>query len=112
MASGHVCRAQRPNTWLLRPMLQTRRKPLPTRSRPHMAHLRPLGMSARGSAKVQTPGPKAASVLSDAFGAAQPMTKQKYGDRLVQLIESEGRTKEARRHTEEEFMKLARALAL
>src|SRR6516164_5730846 len=47
MASGQVCRTQRPNTWLLRPMLQTRRKPLPTRSRPHMAHLRHVGFSNR-----------------------------------------------------------------
>jgi len=38
MASGHVNRIQRPNTWLHRPMLQTWRKLLPTRSRPHMAH--------------------------------------------------------------------------
>ena len=38
MASGHVNRAQRPNTWLHRPMLHSCRKSLPTRSRPHMAH--------------------------------------------------------------------------
>ena len=37
MASGHVNRANRPNTWLHRPTLQTGRKSLPTRSRPHMA---------------------------------------------------------------------------
>src|SRR4051812_15190341 len=37
MASGHVNRTQRPNTWLHRPMLQTSRKLLPTGSRPHMA---------------------------------------------------------------------------
>src|SRR6476660_547456 len=37
MASGHVNRAKRPNTWAHRPMLQTRRKLLPTRSRPHNA---------------------------------------------------------------------------
>ena len=37
MASGPVCRTHRPNTWLHRPMLQTCRKFLPTRSRPHMA---------------------------------------------------------------------------
>src|SRR5215207_3612225 len=36
MASGHVNRISRPNTWLHRPMLLTRRKLLPTRSRPHM----------------------------------------------------------------------------
>ena len=36
MASGHVNRAKRSNTWAHRPMLQTRRKLLPTRSRPHM----------------------------------------------------------------------------
>ena len=35
MASGHVNRAQRPNTWLHRPMLHSCRKSLPTRSRPH-----------------------------------------------------------------------------
>jgi hypothetical protein len=40
MASGRVNRIQRPNTWLLRPMLHTRRKLLPTRSRPHMARRR------------------------------------------------------------------------
>jgi hypothetical protein len=40
MASGHVNRANRPNTWLLRPSLPTCRYPLPTRSRPHMTHLR------------------------------------------------------------------------
>ena len=38
MASGHVNRAQRPNTWLHRPMLHSCRKSLPTRSRPHMGH--------------------------------------------------------------------------
>src|SRR5271170_4599671 len=36
MASGHVNRAQRSNTWLHRPMLHSRIKPLQTRSRPHM----------------------------------------------------------------------------
>jgi len=37
MASGLVCRANRPNTWLHRPTCKTWRKALPTRSRPHMA---------------------------------------------------------------------------
>ena len=37
MASGHVSRIERPNTWLHRPMLQNVKKLLPTRSRPHMA---------------------------------------------------------------------------
>jgi len=37
MASGHVNRTNRPNTWLLRPLLHAWRKLLPTRSRPHMA---------------------------------------------------------------------------
>ena len=37
MASGHVNRIERPNTWLHRPMLQNVKKHLPTRSRPHMA---------------------------------------------------------------------------
>ena len=37
MASGHVNRINRPNTWLLRPDVRTCRKSLPTRSRPHMA---------------------------------------------------------------------------
>ena len=37
MASGHVNRINRPNTWLHRPMLHSSRKSLPTRSRPHMA---------------------------------------------------------------------------
>jgi hypothetical protein len=32
MASGHVNRTYRPNTWLHRQMLQTSRKSLPTRS--------------------------------------------------------------------------------
>ena len=36
MASGHVSRIERPNTWLHRPMLQNVKKLLPTRSRPHM----------------------------------------------------------------------------
>ncbi len=36
MASGHVNRTKRPNTWLHRPSLHVR-KSLPTRSRPHMA---------------------------------------------------------------------------
>jgi len=36
MASGHVSRANRPNTWPHRPMLLRRKKSLPTRSRPHM----------------------------------------------------------------------------
>jgi len=39
MASGHVNRTNRPNTWLLRPLLlHAWRKLLPTRSRPHIAH--------------------------------------------------------------------------
>jgi hypothetical protein len=50
MASGHVNRAQRPNTWLHRPMLHSCRKSLPTRSRPHMAHL--YGPAARCKPKV------------------------------------------------------------
>ena len=37
MASGHVNRIKRPNTWLHRPMLQNVKKLLPNRSRPHMA---------------------------------------------------------------------------
>ena len=37
MASGHANRANRPNTWLHRPMLHTLKKPLLTWSRPHMA---------------------------------------------------------------------------
>jgi hypothetical protein len=36
MASGHVNRAKRPNTWAHRPMLHAGKKLLPTRSRPHM----------------------------------------------------------------------------
>ena len=44
MASGHVSRANRPNTWPHRPMLLHRKKSLPTRSRPHMA-LRVVGMT-------------------------------------------------------------------
>jgi hypothetical protein len=38
MASGHVNRVKRPNTWLHRPMLQNVKKSLLTRSRPHMTH--------------------------------------------------------------------------
>jgi len=37
MASGHVNRIKRPDTWLHRPMLHVK-KSLPTRSRPHMTH--------------------------------------------------------------------------
>src|ERR1700687_5993601 len=37
MASGHVNRIKRPNTWLHRPMLQNVKKLLPTRSRPNLA---------------------------------------------------------------------------
>ena len=36
-AGSVVNRANRPNTWLRRPMLLRRKKSLPTRSRPHMA---------------------------------------------------------------------------
>jgi hypothetical protein len=36
MASGHVNRTKRPNTWAHRPMLHAGKKLLPTRSRPHM----------------------------------------------------------------------------
>jgi hypothetical protein len=35
MASGHVSRIERPNTWPHRPRLHARRFFLPTRSRPH-----------------------------------------------------------------------------
>jgi hypothetical protein len=45
MASGHVNRIQRPNTWLHRPILQNVRKLLPIRSRPHMAPNGPPAMS-------------------------------------------------------------------
>jgi hypothetical protein len=45
MASGHVNRIKRPNTWLHRPMLQNVKKLLPTRSRPHMARNGPPAMS-------------------------------------------------------------------
>jgi hypothetical protein len=44
MASGHVNRTQRPNTWLHRPACNVK-YPLPTRSRPHMALSGPQGMS-------------------------------------------------------------------
>jgi hypothetical protein len=37
MASGHVNRTNRPNTWLHRPTCKREDKALPTRSRPHMA---------------------------------------------------------------------------
>jgi hypothetical protein len=46
MASGHVYRIKRPNTWLHRPTLQTCTKLLPTRSRPHMTQTRSATMSA------------------------------------------------------------------
>jgi hypothetical protein len=46
MASGHVNRIERPNTWLHRPMLQNVKKHLPTRSRPHMARNGPGAISA------------------------------------------------------------------
>jgi hypothetical protein len=43
MASGQVCRDQRPNTWLLRPMLALVKKTLANpEPRPHMA---PTGAS-------------------------------------------------------------------
>jgi hypothetical protein len=42
MASGHVNRTERPNTWLHRPTCVREEKPLPIRSRPHMA-VRPEG---------------------------------------------------------------------
>jgi hypothetical protein len=45
MASGHVNRIKRPNTWLHRPMLQNVKKLLPNRSRPHMALFRHGAMS-------------------------------------------------------------------
>ena len=47
MASGHVSRIKRPNTWLHRPMLQNVKKLLPTRSRPHMARNGPVGPRCR-----------------------------------------------------------------
>ena len=50
MASGHVNRTNRPNTWLLRPLLHVLRKLLPTRSRPHMAR---SGKSPTGSFEVK-----------------------------------------------------------
>ena len=37
MASGHVNRANRPNTWLLRPSLRREVFPCQPTSRPHMA---------------------------------------------------------------------------
>jgi hypothetical protein len=48
MASGHVNRAKRPNTWAHRPMLHAGKKLLPTRSRPHM------GVKRTGSGRVLT----------------------------------------------------------
>jgi putative tryptophan/tyrosine transport system substrate-binding protein len=77
MASGHVSRANRPNTWPHRPMLLHRKKSLPTRSRPHMALSCQSGMSAqhrcrgrsgRGSIKPKTWDPYRTSAT--AFRAA------------------------------------------
>jgi hypothetical protein len=45
-----MIRANRPNTWLLRPLLLTLRELLPTRSRPHMAE-----HAARKAAKAAPP---------------------------------------------------------
>ena len=47
MASGHVSRIKRPNTWLRRPILQNVKKLLPNRSRPHMARNGPVGLVRR-----------------------------------------------------------------
>src|SRR6516162_10270342 len=49
MASGHVNRANRPNTWLRRPALQREETPCQPGSRPHMAQSRRPGRTIRAS---------------------------------------------------------------
>jgi len=73
MASGQVYRANRPNTWLHRPMLQAWRKLLPTRSRPHMAHRvisRRCGNSVALGAKRTSGGHPAAASEAPPHGGA------------------------------------------
>ena len=54
MASGHLNRISRPNTWLHRPLLLTRRKLLPTRSCPHMTQSGTDWLVVRCSKPVQS----------------------------------------------------------
>jgi hypothetical protein len=57
---------KRPNTWLHRPMLQMRRKLLPTRSRPHMALLQYTDVAAMSALGVMPtcPAPRSISCHS------------------------------------------------
>jgi hypothetical protein len=68
MASGHVNRIKRPNTWLHRPMLQNVKKAL-ANSEPstHGTHLAPRAMSGFRSAIRAIPD--ITSLAGDAFSA-------------------------------------------
>jgi hypothetical protein len=50
MASGHVNRVNRPNTWPHRPSCKREKKPLPMGSRPHMALFGPAAGAGETSA--------------------------------------------------------------
>ena len=74
MASGHVNRTKRPNTWAHRPMLHAGKKLLPTRSRPHMGDQRTwVRRSPRSvddpKADLATPSCRAPQILEYLFGA-------------------------------------------
>ena len=64
MASGHVNRVNRPNTWLHRPMLQNVKKLLPTRSRPHMGSKLKMFEISSTSAHAITSTPMTQCVLA------------------------------------------------
>ena len=101
MVSRQVDRANRPNAWLLRPMLQTRRKPLPTRSRPHMARLRMMmafmieHLSNEGAGLLQSPA-------HDDRGADAEWRQMACGERAAGVGPSRMLTSEPKRHALED----------
>src|ERR1700722_18304452 len=70
MASGHVERTYRPNTWQHRPNTHKRRFLLPTRSRPHVALFGPHTMSDLSPA-----APKRTSANRSGFMGLRPAEK-------------------------------------
>jgi hypothetical protein len=93
MVSGHVNRANRSNTWL--PKSATRRKSLPTRSRPHMAQGCPSQsgghVRSRRKQKCAAQGGGSSMTRCGPKPASNPAAQQ-YRGMLFLLVGSTGET--------------------